>query len=259
MEKTYKAFKFSGELITAGDNAKTVKGDKASEFVTAIMYLAPADLAGGKTVCPFAVKAGCKEGCLYSAGRGVFNNVQQARIRKTQLFLNRKNEFMNALVRDIQKFVEKCERDGRKPAVRLNGTSDIQFEDIPIASTGHANIFDMFPQVQFYDYTKIYKRAYKDLPDNYHLTLSYSQANAEYGRKVMQAFSSTSVNVAIVYRTRAMVEKAIQEQAFCIDGDETDLRLLDGKRKVVCLYAKGRARKDASGFVVDYNMERDAA
>lgn len=257
--------KFSGSLIRAGNNAKTIKSDKASKFSTAIMYLAPADLAGGKTVCPFAEKAGCKAGCLNTAGQGAYSNVQQARINKTFRYLKNRDQFMSDLVTDIEKFSAKCFKNDRLPAIRLNGTSDIMFERIPV--DGFANIFERFPEVQFYDYTKIPTRAYAKLPENYQLTLSYSAANAVYAKQVIDAANDTGINVAVVYRSESMRSELEKTKNLdhvsnitvgnhgvlkrpVINGDETDLRFFDKHGVIVGLYAKGAAKNDQSGFVI---------
>jgi hypothetical protein len=175
---------FKSSTILAGLNAKTTKGDKAGEYATAIMYLAPAAQSLMGNVCPMAATAKCEVGCLSKAGRAaLFNSIVRARIAKTQRYFNDRAAFMRDLVRDISRFVAWCERNGVKPAVRLNGTSDIQWEVAhPVFHKGtrYASLFELFPDVKFYDYTKIYKRVYRELPDNYELTLSYSAANEAY-------------------------------------------------------------------------------
>ncbi|MBY3335515.1 hypothetical protein HFN99_01025 [Rhizobium laguerreae] len=247
---------FKGTLIRSGNNAKTIKGD--GEYETAIMYLAPFTMAGSN-VCPMAEQAGCVKGCLNTAGRGAYNNVQQARIAKTKRYLASRTAFMADLVTDLERFVAYCKRKGVKPAVRLNGTSDIQWEVAHYASRGDArgSVFELFPEVQFYDYTKVYKRAYRQLPANYALTLSYSAANPAYAEVVTKAAHETGANLAIVYRTKELrdyfVGKLVQYGNACrdvIDGDETDMRFLDPKGVIVGLYAKGKAKGDRSGFVV---------
>ncbi|MBB4345198.1 GP88 family protein [Rhizobium leguminosarum] len=247
---------FKGTLIRSGNNAKTVKGD--GEYETAIMYLAPFTMAGAN-VCPMAEQAGCVKGCLNTAGRGAYNNVQQARIAKTKRYQASRTAFMADLVTDLERFVAYCKRKGVKPAVRLNGTSDIQWEVAHYASRGDArgSVFELFPEVQFYDYTKVYKRAYRQLPANYALTLSYSAANPAYAEVVTKAAHETGANLAIVYRTKEQrdyfVGKLVQYGDACrdvIDGDETDMRFLDPKGVIVGLYAKGKAKGDQSGFVV---------
>ena len=247
---------FSGSLIRSGDNAKTVKGDDVYE--TAIMYLAPFNMAGGN-VCPMAEQAGCVAGCLNTAGRGRFNSVQLARINKTKRYLASRTAFMAELVKDLEAFVRYCQRKGVKPAVRLNGTSDIQWEVAHYASRGdkRGNVFELFPEIQFYDYTKIYKRVYRELPANYALVLSYSEANPAYALAVTKAAKETGTNLAVVYHSKALrdhfVGKLVQHGHTCrdvIDGDATDLRFLDPKGVIVGLYAKGPAKQDKSGFVV---------
>lgn len=230
---------FRGTLILSGANAKTVKGD--DEYVTAILYLAPADVAGGATVCPAAVAAGCKAACLYSAGRGRFTSVQAARIRKTKWFQADPAGFIDQLDRDLSRFENWCKRHGVKPAVRLNGTSDIEWERIA------PQLFDRHPGVQFYDYTKLVARAYRQLPANYDLTLSYSGSRPGYAASVIAAMQETGINAAIVYRTRELAAMAAD-----IDGDKDDMRFADRKGGLfVGLYAKGAAKADRSGFVQD--------
>ena len=230
------------KLLSVGNNAKTIKGD-GSEYVTAILYLAPADNLDGVNVCSMAEIAGCKVACLYTAGRGKMNSVQAGRLRKTMLWRDDREGFLATLKQDIAKFTKYCEKRGIQPVVRLNGTSDIMWE----------NYLDMeteFPTVQFYDYTKIVKRAYKALPSNYHLTLSYSEANADYAQSVLQAHKDTGRNVAVVFREKDSMPSSFGGSA-TLDGDKDDLRFLDAPHSIVALYAKGDAKKDASGFVID--------
>jgi len=159
------------QLLSIGTNAKTSKGDRYG-FLTGVLYLAPSDISG-EQVCPMAKLAGCESACLYSAGRGAFSNVQQARINKTHRFFWDRENFMHDLVKSIESLVRKAEKLRMIPLVRLNGTSDIRWENITFRVLGNlVNIFEVFPNVQFYDYTKISNR--KDLPSNYDLTFSYS-------------------------------------------------------------------------------------
>jgi hypothetical protein len=251
---------FKSATINAGGNAKTVKGD--GTYQTAIMYLAPSTASGMGNVCPMAIMAGCEKPCLYGAGRAEFlPSIPKARVAKTQRYFKSRSAFMAELVRDLEKFVRHCDAIDVRPAVRLNGTSDIQWEVAhPVTRNGvaFASIFDAFPSVTFYDYTKIAKRAYRALPGNYSLTLSYSGANAVYAAMILQAARDTDTNIAVVYRTKKMRDAAmVGYEAFdgltrrVTNGDETDMRFLDPKGVIVGLYAKGKAgRADKSGFVV---------
>ena len=245
---------FCGSLIRSGNNAKTVKGDGVYE--TAIMYLAPSDVSGFGNVCPMALTASCRTACLYSAGRGAFNSVQAARINKTARFFLDREAFMHDLVTDLAGFEAYCARKGVKPAIRLNGTSDIQWERIECKRNGKAfaNVFEAFPGIVAYDYTKIAKRTRRALPSNYSLVLSYSNANPDYAADILAAHHETGANVAVVFRdkeTRARYMATGFNGIAVIDGDRDDLRFNDPAGVIVGLYAKGKAKLDQSGFVVD--------
>lgn len=235
------------DLIRIGRNAKTTKSDAhESGYLTGIMYLAPDDLAG-RTVCPFAKIAGCSDACLNTAGKGGMTNVQQARIRKTQWMHDDWAGFQAKLVKDMRKCQRKAKKEGKRLAIRLNGTSDLQWETFPIVVDGveYANIMTAFPDVQFYDYTKIPTR--KNLPTNYRLVYSYSEATqkaATLGANVLN--NKPSHNVAVVFR-KSLPETFGGRRV--IDGDQHDLRFLDPDNVVVGLVAKGPAKRDTSGFV----------
>ena len=238
------------KLLGVGTNAKTIKGD-GSEYLTAILYMTPYKvMVDGKLFnsCSMAAIAGCIDPCLYTAGRGQMSNVQTARQRKAQWFYRDRVGFMKQLYHDIHKFQQYCLKRGIQPCVRLNGTTDIRWELIPAMPHSLMNIFEQFPAVQFYDYTKIANRKCKDIP-NYHLTWSYSNANPEYAKLLDKALEQ-GMNAAVVYRKE--YHKPKWQGYPVIDGDKDDLRFLDPKGgHIVALYAKGKAKKDTSGFVVD--------
>jgi len=227
-------------LLSVGSDAKTVKGETFN-WSTAILYLAPASVARLGNVCIYASE-GCKLACLYTAGRGGFTNVQEARIRKTRLFFEDFPTFKRLVCEDIEKFSAACAKSGKNPCVRLNGTSDIPWERL--------GIIQAFPSLRFYDYTKSPIRALQyangALPSNYHLTFSRSEANEAQALQVLQAGG----NVACVFSGK-LPEKYLGFRV--VDGDESDLRFLDpyGARAIVVgLKAKGKAKKDVSGFVI---------
>ena len=241
------AFYRPSSLLSVGVDAKTIKGEKFG-YLTGILYLSPADLSG-VNLCSMAEAAACKFGCLNMAGRGQFNSVQAARLNKTKYFLNDPEAFMLDLVRDIKKLVNKAAKLNLIPVVRLNGTSDIRFEDKTVLHG--RTIFEMFPEVQFMDYTKIPNR--KDIPSNYDLTFSFSGADT-FKKYNKQAINSGK-RIAVVFRTAAEIPEYFEGMQV-VNGDESDLRFLDPAGVVVALYAKGRARKDSSGFVVDSSKYR---
>ena len=231
-------------LLTTG-NPKIEKG-AALGFLTNILHLAPSRLSGFNT-CPMAT-AGCAAGCLNTAGRGGMfrkgedtNMIQKARIRKTVLFFNERTAFMVKLVKEITAAIKRAEKLDLTPVFRLNGTSDLRWETIAVTRNNveYTNIMLAFPEVQFYDYTKIANR--RDLPANYHLTFSLAENNDVMAQKALDA----GLNVAAVFR----VLPATFMGRPVVNGDETDLRFLDEKNVIVGLKAKGRAKKDVSGFV----------
>ena len=218
------------KLLTLG-NTKTVKGE-AMGYQTYIMHLAPSTLSGYQT-CPMASE-GCASACLNTAGRGRFTAIQEARIRKTRWFFEDRESFMAQLVKDIHAAIRKAGREGFVPVFRLNGTSDIRWETVVV--NGFANIMVMFPQVQFYDYTKLPNR--RNVPSNYHLTFSRSESN--------EHLIPQGMNVAVVFDSLPDVWMGRK----VIDGTETDLRFLDEQNVVVGLLAKGKAKKDTGGFTI---------
>jgi|TARA_A100001518_G_C1219368_1_gene62958 hypothetical protein len=227
----------SSKLLNIDKNAKTVKGQKKG-YKTAILYLAPSTQSGFQ-VCPMASE-GCKKACLYTAGHGAFNNVQQGRINKTRWFIQERNTFMDQLKKEINNHIKNATRKGFIPCIRLNGTSDISWE-----TTG---IFEEFPQVQFYDYTKIYKRALKfvngQYPSNYHLTYSLNEDNYKEAFDILLKGG----NISAVFRNEL---PETYKGYRVINADETDLRFTDDNNIIAGLMAKGKAKKDYSGFVLD--------
>jgi hypothetical protein len=218
------------KLLTIG-NTKTVKGE-AMGYQTYIMHLAPSTLSGYNT-CPMASN-GCASACLNTAGRGRFTATQEARVRKTKFFFEDRDTFMAQLVKDIEAAIRKAGREGFVPVFRLNGTSDIRWETVMV--NGFRNIMEMFPTVQFYDYTKLPNR--RNVPSNYHLTFSRSEVN--------EHLIPQNMNVAVVFDSLPEVWNGRR----VIDGTETDLRFLDPQNVVVGLLAKGKAKKDNSGFTI---------
>jgi len=236
-------YNFIGNLIRAGGDAKTVKGNDDG-YLTAIMYMTPFK-SFGANLCPMAETAGCIDGCLNTAGRGAMNSVQKGRARKTEWYVKDRAGFMAQLHKDLTRFQNYCDKRDIKPCVRLNGTSDIRWETILIDGQ---SIFDHFPAIQFYDYTKIANRKVDHI-SNYDLTFSYSEANPAYAKQVNIALER-GLNIAVVFRKKESIPKTFLN-LLTIDGDKNDMRFLDPKQTVVALYAKGKARKDTSGFVID--------
>lgn len=228
------------------NNPKTMKGENYG-YLTAILHLAPSTLSGYNT-CPMASK-GCAFACLNTAGHGgmfrkgeTTNVVQEARIRKTRMFYENRVEFMQLLVKDIRRVEKYAAKLNLLPAIRLNGTSDIVWESVPVMVDGiqYANIMLAFPHIMYYDYTKRTNRV--NLPTNYHLTFSLSESNMEDAMKMLVG----GINVAVVFRD-TLPETYLGYPVY--NADLHDLRFLDPKNGIAGLKAKGRAKKDTSGFV----------
>jgi hypothetical protein len=228
-------------LLNSG-NSKTRKGEKKG-FTTYGLHLAPANLSGFN-VCKDA-SIGCGNACLNTAGRGAMNSVQKARIKKTLFFFKDKQKFLAELWAEVAKSIKSASRKGMTPCFRLNLTSDLPWEKIKFNGQ---NVFEAFPLVTFYDYTKSVERMTAfvngEMPSNYHLTFSRSETNGAIALAILRSGG----NVAMVFR------KWIPSTYFghdVIDGDETDLRFLDGSGKIIGLKEKGLAKKDETGFVLE--------
>ena len=216
-------------------NPKIQKGAKLG-YLSFILHLAPATLSGKET-CPKRTK-GCTAACLNTAGRGGMfkkgentNMIQQARIRKTKMFFEQRDAFMAQLEKDINLGIKQAKKLGLTPVFRLNGTSDLSWEKY--------GIIEKFPGVQFYDYTKVLGRKVSHLP-NYHLTFSAADGNEADVQKALSA----GMNVAMVFDKLPDTYMGLPVH----DADEHDLRFLDPKG-IAGLKAKGRAKKDTTGFV----------
>lgn len=228
------------KLLGVGTSYKTIKSEKVG-VLTGILYMAPYNLSG-KNVCPNA-SAGCAAACLNTSGRGAMHVVQAARLKKTQRFFADRQQFLWDLVNEIRALKRKAQARGMKAAVRLNGTSDLPYEKYKIGDTGK-NIMELFPDIQFYDYTKLETRITKgQLPANYHLTFSRAEDN---DHKLDAVLEHTSA--AVVFSGEL---PATWRGYPVIDGDEHDARFTDaGPGTVIGLLVKGQGKKDTTGFVV---------
>ena len=236
----------SKALLSVSSDAKTVKGETLG-FLTGILYLAPATTTKWNT-CSMAKVAQCDKACLYSAGRGAFSSVQTARVNKTIWFFEERDSFMQQLVVDIKRLIAKAHKQGLKPLVRLNGTSDIRWEAVSFKDVDgweYDNIFAAFPFVTFYDYTKDANR--KGLPSNYDLTFSYS--GVEGFQPFVEIAVAKGMRMAVVFRKEQDIPATFKGIPV-VSGDKSDVRHLDDDGVIVGLYAKGKAKLDQTGFVV---------
>ncbi len=217
-------------------------------YMTKILYLAPYNLSG-KNTCSKATK-GCSDACLNTSGNGRYPRTQTTRINKTNFFYNDRENFMKLLFKEISIFVYECEFEGLKPCIRLNGTSDL---NIALFNHNGKNIYELFPMVTFYDYTKVLNRFNKTFYSNYFLTASRDETNESECLELLKK----GFNVAVVFRVTKNTPLPTEWHGFkVVDGDKDDLRHLDYLNKsdecgvVVGLSAKHKAQSDTSGFVI---------
>jgi hypothetical protein len=196
---------------------------------------------------------------LNTAGLGgVYTSIQRSRIAKTRRFFEQREAFLADVVYSICKLIAAARRrpvrfkgrfTGRYyvPLVRLNGTSDIRWENIPVTVDGirYANLMMAFPMVQFYDYSKLTNR--KNLPANYDITFSYSGVPAF--QKFVRKALDQGMRIAAVFRFERDIPARFLGRKV-IAGDNSDVRSIEPRRALVALYAKGKAIQDTSGFVV---------
>ena len=231
-------------LLSQGNtNSKTAK----NSLKTFILYLSPYNLnSKGINICPKASK-GCAAACLYSAGRGAFSNVQKARQNKTEYYLKDKQGFILNLSNQIMKEYSKAKKGNYKIAFRLNGTSDIDFVYL-LNKYANLDISTLKDFAVFYDYTKILGKAKKYINyPNYTVTFSRAEDNNEDANEAIKL----GINVAAVF-SGDLPQR--YKGAEVLDGDASDLVMIYNKGIVLGLKAKGKARKDKSGFVINTEL-----
>ncbi|MFM7010333.1 MAG: hypothetical protein ACKO0Z_13555 [Betaproteobacteria bacterium] len=245
----YKRHGFSSLLASPHANPKIEKGNKLGNYASRPLHLAPAKLSGFE-VCPMAT-AGCRAACLHTAGNPAYmKGKEKARVNRTRAFFTDRAAFMTTLATEIEKTIAQNKKAKKKTAIRLNATSDIVWESMPVEYKGKrfSSLMEAFPRVQFYDYTKRHNR--KDRPANYHLTYSLAENNDAQALAALQAGMSVAAVFNVGRNKPLPATFAINGQSFhVIDGDPDDRRFLDPSSVIVGLRAKGKAKNDASGFV----------
>ena len=232
-------------LLSKGStNSKTAK----NSLETFILYLAPErQNSKGVNLCPKASK-GCAAACLYTAGRGKFSNVKKSRINKSEYYISDKKTFINQLSKEILKIAAKSIKQNKKIAIRLNGTSDQDFISI-IKKYNNLDLLNdkQFKNLVFYDYTAILGKIKKYINTSYSLTLSRKEDNE---KEILEALKLGG-NIAAVFRD----ELPTTYKGFTVvNGDKSDLEMIYNKNVILGLKAKGDAKKDKSGFVIDVNL-----
>lgn len=223
------------QVLLTSNNAKTLKGEKKG-YKTFILYMSPfTQNIKGTNLCSHASN-GCANACLFGSGRGgMFTKIEQARVNKTNFFVTERQLFLERMVNEITKHIKKY---GDTLAIRMNSTSDVVWEKLKVNVFGKS-IIELFPNVQFYDYTKNHIRYKKylnnQLPSNYHLTFSRSEVNDDIAMEIL----SKGGNVAMVFNKIPTEYKGYK----VINGDENDLRFIDDNNVIVGLKYKLLTKK----------------
>lgn len=223
-------------------NAKTIKGKKFG-YLTGILYLAPSNESGLINTCPSASR-GCRDACLFTAGRGRMDNVRNSRIRKTLEFANDQKSFLVKIAKDIRSIQKQAKRKNLTPCIRLNGTSDLNWENFKLENG--KNLMQEFPTIIFYDYTKRFGRMINylegKLPKNYDLTFSRSESND----KQSMALLRSGARIAIAFGDKSL--RSEYRGFKVINGDESDLRFNDPQGVIVGLSYKKSEHPDFAKY-----------
>jgi hypothetical protein len=221
-------------------SAKISHSKQYSHQYTYGMYLAPAKLSG-HNVCSHSTPE-CRMGCLNTSGRaGIeefsgITKIADCRIKKTQLFFDETAFFMQWLIAEIKQAQAKAVRDNYFFSVRLNATSDINWANVLVDGQ---NIFQIFPQVSFYDYTKNHLK-FENKPLNYHLTYSYTGRNWDKCIELL----SRGFNIAMVFNVKhESMSPAMYKGYAVVNGDLTDYRIDDAKGIIIGLKWKRIANR----------------
>ena len=243
------------ELSNALNPADLALLANSDEYLTMVSYLPPADSSGKWNFCPWATD-GCRAVCL-GIGSGRMNHgkdalakrefdmdktvVTQAMMKRAELFMSDREAYICKMVVEIQAHLNRAKRQGKLAAVRPNGTTDVVYEKVA------PQIFAIFQDVQFYDYTKAPLKLRKPTP-NFHLT--FSRAETLENQQNAAEWIDAGFNAAVVFNTDKYNLPTEFKNRPVLNGDIHDMRFKDAAGHWVGLSAKGAAKKDTSGFVV---------
>jgi hypothetical protein len=235
-------------LGTINSSAKIRKNKKISNQYTYILYLAPASQSG-YNVCPFSTSE-CRLGCLATSGHAGIEliagktRIKDSRIKKTRLFYENPAYFMTWMISEIEFYQRKAKRDGFGFSVRLNGTSDIDWANVKVNGL---NVFEMFPEINFYDYTKS-ELKFNNKPSNYHLTFSYTGYNWNACKEILK----NGGNIAVVFNIKKNEPLPLTFNGYkVLNGDITDYRPDDKKNTIIGLHWKHIANKDIESRILN--------
>jgi hypothetical protein len=229
------------------DTSKTLGNPKVRKSgIANAVRMATLTMHPDNIVCAGAKAAGCMKDCLKESGLGgVYPSINKARQARTDYWHNSKITFLDQLCRELRNFSKLCAKQGVQGVVRLNVMSDISWEEYDVPQS--------FPELQFYDYTKKARRFHgQRQPDNYRLMFSYS--GAKHYQSQVQSFlkSYSDAPMAVVFRNKNFPSTFMGRPV--INGDDSDWVNVNNRGVVVGLVAKGPAKTNANGFVVENDV-----
>jgi hypothetical protein len=246
-------------LGNVNTSSKLLKNGKVSNQLTYGLYLAPASISG-YNVCSHSTPE-CRLGCLATSGRAAieiftgYTEIQNCRAKKSKLFNENTSFFMQWLIAEIKMHQARAAKTDYGFSVRLNCTSDINWANVIVNGQ---NIFQIFSDVSFYDYTKNHNK-FTDKPENYHLTYSYTGRNWNKALELL----NLGFNIAMVFNVKKETELPQTFNGYnVVNGDLSDYRINDAKGIIVGLKWKRIANRDVekqilnSVFVVQPNDVR---
>ena len=218
------------------------------DVATYSIYLAPANMSGYE-VCPCS--RFCRNFCLNGSGRNKSDIlmrgyeqsiINRSRIKKTKLFFEQRQVFIDLMIHEIECARKRAEKDDMEFAVRINCTSDINPEWFKDELTGK-NILELFPDVQFYDYTKVPSRlSLMNKYPNYDLTFSYNGHNTDTCLK----FLAAGGKVAVVFANQENLPMNFLGYPV-IDANGYDMRYMDPKSSIMGLHYHATAANYKNG------------
>ena len=228
-----------GTILGAPESNPKLKKNLKKGVMSSPLNLLPDNEAGFGSVCPSS-SVECRALCLNRAGNPAFlTGKLKARYQRTQMFFKHKKLFFTRLFKEIKLAKAKADKAGMQCGLRLNATSDLNWENFYI---GGKNLMEWFPDIEFYDYTAVPNRV---TPSNYHLTFSLKEDNFD---TAMLEFKR-GLNIAIPFKTKRQEDipntwKGIK----VINGDEHDFRPLDKPNTIVGLTVKGNMDMNSPFF-----------
>jgi len=229
------------------DTSKTLGNPKVRKSgIADVVRMATLTMHPDDVVCAGSKAAGCMADCLKESGLGgVYPSINKARQARTDYWHNEQERFLVQLSRELENFSRLCAKQRVQGVVRLNVMSDISWEDYDVPQS--------FPELQFYDYTKKARRFHgQRQPDNYRLMFSYS--GAKHYQSQVQSFlkSYSDAPMAVVFRNKNFPWTFMGREV--INGDNSDWVNVNHRGVVVGLVAKGPAKTNTNGFVVDNDV-----